>query len=172
MWAEFLIIGFKIHRCNGWRFTCFVSAKKIWHVYLIHFKNKFKKYISIMNSRKEINVDATCLSHMTHLQSKPGKIDKEPRKITLALTFWYRQWGLAYTALCSFRWRPGSSRLPLPGFPSYLPRQCGKGRWFSRQSKCIMAIRIKCANISLQHNIGSSELWQRTLKEKIQSGLN
>lgn len=46
-----------------------------------------------MNSRKEINVDATCLSHMTtlydrsHLQSKPGKIDKEPRKITLALTF-------------------------------------------------------------------------------------
>lgn len=110
-----------------------------------------------------VSLDNTVRSH---LQSKPGKIDKEPRKITLALTFWYRQWGLAYTALCSFRWRPGSSRLPLPGFPSYLPRQCGKGRWFSRQSKCIMAIRIKCANISLQHNIGSSELWQRTLKKK------
>lgn len=37
-----------------------------------------------MNSRKEINVDATCLSHMTTLYEV---IDKEPRKITLALTF-------------------------------------------------------------------------------------
>lgn len=48
-----------------------------------------------MNSRKhgkEINVDANMfVSHdntvRSHLQSKPGKIDKEPRKITLALTF-------------------------------------------------------------------------------------
>lgn len=40
-----------------------------------------------MNSRKEINVDATCLPHMTTLYEVICNLSQEPRKITLALTF-------------------------------------------------------------------------------------
>lgn len=105
IWSKFLIIGFKIHCCNGWRFTCIVSVREIWHVYnnndtifvLINFENKIKMYICIMSSRKKIYANVTCLSvngydntARSHLQSKPSKegLRKGTKKDNSCTYFW------------------------------------------------------------------------------------